>query len=374
MISCDVFFKYLKENNLNFFTGVPDSLLKEICAYVTDSTPANSHVIGANEGSCVAMATGYHLATGGLPLVYLQNSGMGNTINPLLSLTAPEVYSIPMVLLIGWRGEPGVHDEPQHIKQGNVSPTLLEAMDIPYHVLTQSPGELSAQIKHICDDAKNRSRPIAILVKKDTFQKYKAKKQSEENVTLSREAAIKMVASKIDSEKSIILSTTGKISRELYEYRDSITSSQVDFLNVGSMGHVSQIALGVALNSPQKNIYCFDGDGAAIMHMGGLAIAGSLNLENFTHFVFNNAAHDSVGGQPTVGNKIDWVNLAKSLGYRNAFSFQDKNSLNETLNNLSQIIGPTLIEIKVSKGARSDLGRPKTSPAENKKQFMAQFS
>lgn len=370
MIQPEQFYNTLHRHGIDFYTGVPDSLLKNFCAYITDHAERRNNIIAANEGGAVGLAAGYYLATGKTPVVYMQNSGLGNTVNPLLSLTDEDVYRIPVLLIIGWRGEPGVHDEPQHVKQGKVTLPLLEAMGIRHELLTAEAGELENQVKRAADYMTETGRAFALVVHKGTFEAYQLQTDIPTPYTMEREEAIKQVAGALPPETAIV-STTGKISRELFEYRAAKGEShERDFLTVGSMGHASQIALGIALQQPGRMVAVFDGDGAVIMHMGGLSIIGSLGPENLCHFVFNNGAHDSVGGQPTVGFQIDIPQIASACGYRAAFSVTDAVQLGAALDILPRLPKPCLIEIKVKKGSRSDLGRPTTSPQENKEALM----
>lgn len=371
MISPKFFIDKLEENNINFFTGVPDSLLKNICAYIEDNKDENHNIIAANEGAAMGLATGHYLATGEIPVVYMQNSGEGNIINPLASLTDKEVYNIPILLIIGWRGRPGVHDEPQHIKQGKVTLPLLETMEIKYTILSKDENEFTNQLNDVIEYMAKTKESFAFVVEKDTFEDYKLQNnQQYENLEMSREEAIQIVADSLD-ENAVIVSTTGMISRELFEYRaNSNQTHEKDFLTVGSMGHASQIALGIALEKSNHKIYCFDGDGAAIMHMGSMAIIGSKHPENYIHIIFNNGAHDSVGGQPTVGLQINIPEIAKALNYKKVFSIKDRMSLKEVLNKINGEKGPIMLEIQVKKGNRKDLGRPTTTPIQNKEALM----
>ncbi|MEO8209167.1 MAG: phosphonopyruvate decarboxylase, partial [bacterium] len=315
MISPKDFFEILKTNGVTFFTGVPDSLLKDFCAYVTDNSSKQDHIINSNEGASIALASGYYIATGKPSLVYMQNSGLGNAVNPLLSLADKEVYSIPMLLMIGWRGEPGKKDEPQHIKQGRVMLKILDAMEIPFEVIDASTENIKEKIEKVCSHIKNNICPYALIISAGTFEEYTLKSDVITNYPLKREDAIKIILDDL-SHEDIIISTTGKTSREVFEYREQKEQGhQNDFLTVGSMGHCSQIALGIALKNKKRNVYVLDGDGAVIMQMGSLAITGTHSPENFKHIVLNNGAHDSVGGQPTVGFQIDFSSIAKACGY-----------------------------------------------------------
>jgi phosphonopyruvate decarboxylase len=368
MIRPEYFIEKLRENDIDCFAGVPDSLLKNMCAYITDHFDAAHNIIAANEGAAVGLAAGHYLATGKPACVYMQNSGEGNIINPLASLTDQEVYNIPVLLLIGWRGRPGVHDEPQHVKQGKVTTGLLNVMGINYEVLAKEEDKAEKQITKALKALQNKE-VFALVIEKDTFDEYKLQNVEKNDLTMSREEAIQTVAAALGA-KDCIVSTTGMISRELFEYRAAMNQGhERDFLTVGSMGHASQIALGIALAQPDRKVWCFDGDGAAIMHMGSMAIVANKAPKNYVHVVFNNGAHDSVGGQPTVGLKIDLPAIAKAVGYMATISVDSKEELVKQLSTLN-IEGPVLLEVKVKKGNRKDLGRPTTTPIQNKEALM----
>ncbi len=368
MIRPEFFIEKLRENGIDCFAGVPDSLLKNICAYITDHCDAQHNIIAANEGAAVGLAAGHYLATSKPACVYMQNSGEGNIINPIASLTDPEVYNIPVLLLIGWRGRPGVHDEPQHVKQGKVTTGLLNTMGINFDVLSKDEEKAEKQIAKAIE-ALNRKEVYALVIEKDTFDNYTLQNVEKNDFAMSREEAIRTVASAL-GEKDIIVSTTGMISRELFEYRTAMNQGhERDFLTVGSMGHASQIALGIAMEKHDRKVWCFDGDGATIMHMGSLAIVASKQTNNYIHIVFNNGAHDSVGGQPTVGLKIDLPAVAKAVGYKVTVSVDNKEDLTAALNKVEE--GPILVEVKVKKGNRKDLGRPTTTPIQNKEALMS---
>ena len=371
MVSVEKIYDTFLHHGVDFFTGVPDSLLKNICAYITDHAPRGKHIIAANEGSAVGIACGYYMASGNVPLVYMQNSGLGNTVNPLLSLADEKVYSLPLLLLVGWRGEPGTKDEPQHKKQGEVTLDLLKAMKIPFIILDTDEDEALAQIHDAVVSAKSRSIPHAIVIRKDTFGKYKLRQEALNDYPLSREEALMQVVDHL-GDNDIVVSTTGKLSRELFEYRESKGQGHArDFLTVGSMGHSSSIALGIALEKPDRRVYCLDGDGAFIMHMGAVSNIGDLSPKNYRHVLFNNSAHESVGGQPTLGFRLDIASIAKGCGYAHVLTASDKEGLSCALEKLSGLSGPVLLEIKVRIDSRDDLGRPTTTPVENKEHFMA---
>ena len=372
MIQPREFIEKLRAGGVEFFAGVPDSLLKNLCAYITDNLPRENNIIAANEGGAVALAAGYHLATGKTGCVYMQNSGEGNAVNPLLSLMDADVYKMPLLLIIGWRGEPGVHDEPQHVKQGKVTLPLLEIMGVPYAVLDEN---WESHVDKALQTIHETNGIYALILKKGTFEDYKLQKQDIVEWELGREEAIQIVVDKL-REDDIIVSTTGMISRELFEYREAKEQGHAhDFLTVGSMGHASQIALGIALQKPDRRVIVFDGDGALLMHMGGIAIIGDYNPRNLVHIVFNNGAHDSVGGQPTVGQKIDVEAIAKSVGYADVISVDTQMSLMFAMNHVNHAVidGVSLINVNVRKGNRKDLGRPTTTPQQNKKALMKEL-
>lgn len=373
MISPKAFYETLSEAGVNFAVGVPDSLLKEFCAYVDAALPADRHLIAANEGTAVGMAAGVHLSTDGVPLVYLQNSGLGNTINPLLSLADPEVYGLPMVLLVGWRAEPGVKDEPQHVKQGRVSPAMLDAMEIPWKSLDGDPDTADEHARWAVREARERSGPVVLLARKGAFGKAEEKRASEAPAAdrLSREYAIEVVTDSLPDEATVV-STTGHISRELYEQRVRAGQDRAsDFLTVGSMGHSSQIALGIALTKRDHPVVCLDGDGAVLMHMGGLATAGVSGAENFVHVVLNNGVHGSVGGQPTVGLEVSLASVARACRYPFVQGpVTSEAAIRDAIAGGLAQPGPAFVEVQVQPGARDDLGRPKETPAENKAMFV----
>ena len=369
MISPQFFIEKLRDGGIDCFAGVPDSLLKNVCAYITDHFDAQHNIITANEGAAIGLAAGHYLATGCPACVYMQNSGEGNIINPLASLTDPEVYNIPVLLLIGWRGRPGVHDEPQHIKQGKVTTGLLETMGIHFDVLGKEEEKAEAQIA-VALDALKRNEVYAFVIEKDTFTDYKLQSVDKNDLSMSREDAIRTVAASL-RKRDCIVSTTGMISRELFEYRTAMDEGhERDFLTVGSMGHASQIALGIAMAKPDRRVWCFDGDGAVIMHMGSMAIVAEKAPSNYVHVVFNNGAHDSVGGQPTVGLKIDLPAVARAVGYPHALSVDNRDTLCDILGEVKNMEGPVFLEVKVKKGNRKDLGRPTTTPIQNKQALM----
>ena len=374
MLNCAKFFELLTGEGTDFYCGVPDSLLKSFCAYLQDNVPSNKNFITVNEGAAVGLAAGVYLATNKPALVYMQNSGVGNAVNPLTSLADPKVYGIPMLLLIGWRGEPGVKDEPQHIKQGEITLELLKTMGIPYEVLPQEFVDAEAAIKRAFEFMHSSKAPYALVVRKDTFEPYEALKKNTtpSPYSLTREEAIQIILKTTSTiNHPVFVSTTGMASRELYESRIKMgQKGDSDFLTVGSMGHASSIALGIALHAPDRTVFCIDGDGAMLMHMGALATIAESCVTNLKHIVINNGAHDSVGGQPTCGFKVDFRKTAKACGYQKTWLAITKEELIKAMEEFITAKDLGLLEIRVKKGARKDLGRPKTSPAENKIKLM----
>lgn len=370
MLSSKRFFKILVQYGIEFYTGVPDSLLKDFCAHVTDYAEPNKHIIASNEGNAIGLALGFYLATGKFGLVYLQNSGIGNAINPLVSLADKDVYSIPLLLLIGWRGQEGVPDEAQHIKQGKITTTLLETLGIQYLILPENDNEAEIAVKIASEKMRKNLMPFALIVRNDTFSPYKKKADSVKHDMLNREEALSIVINELP-QHSIFISTTGKLSRELFELREKKAQShERDFLTVGGMGHASQIALSIALAKPDRDVYCLDGDGAAIMHLGGWGVIGECAPSNFKHIVFNNRAHDSVGGQATGAKSMDFLLIAKACGYTQLFRAEKKGEIKLSIKQLQKCKGPALLEINIRMGAREDLGRPTKTPIENKNDFM----
>ena len=355
----------------DFYTGVPDSQLKALCNYLmnTYGIDPQHHIIGANEGNCTALAAGYHLATGKVPVVYMQNSGEGNVINPIASLLNDKVYAIPVIFVVGWRGEPGIHDEPQHIYQGEVTVKLLEDMDIETFIVGKetTEDELKASMEHF-REVLAKGKNVAFVIRKGALKYEEEVEYSNEN-TMCREEIIRHIV-EVSGEDPIV-STTGKASRELFEIREANSQShKYDFLTVGSMGHSSSIALGVALNKPDTRIWCVDGDGAVLMHMGSMAVLGANKPKNVVHVVINNSAHETVGGMPTVAGEIDFVAIAKACGYPNAVCVDCFEALDAELGAAKQRDELSFIEVKCSIGAREDLGRPTTTAIENKENFM----
>jgi phosphonopyruvate decarboxylase len=358
----------MSSRGIGLYAGVPDSLLANFCAYVDDHGGRGQHLITANEGNAVAMAMGYHMATGKLAMVYMQNSGLGNAVNPLTSLTDPDVYKVPMLLVIGWRGEPGVKDEPQHVKQGRITLGQLDVLEIPHWQLDAN-SDVNLTLNAVFASIRERNAPVALVVRKDTFAKYKPKNVEPDLATLARETAIEQLL-KLCGENDLIVSTTGKTSREVFELRVKNGEKQRDFLTVGGMGHTASIALGVAIGQPHRRLVCLDGDGSLLMHMGSMPVIADFKPERFVHVLLNNGSHESVGGQATSARVVNFAQLAQAVGYAGYALASDIAGLQKAWASFIEITGPVLLEIKIKNGSRDDLGRPTTTAEQNKLAFM----
>lgn len=373
MLNPKEFLDFLIKNNINFYTGVPDSLLKEFNNIILEKIDEKDHIITANEGSSIALATGYHLSTKQIPLVYLQNSGTGNIINPLMSLAHKNVYSIPMLIFIGWRGQPGKKDEPQHITQGECMENLIKSLNIKYDILPNNINSAKEKIKKSITFISKNNCPFIFLVSKNTFSKSNTIHITQNNYDIYRNQALEVIMNNFKNE--IFLSTTGKISRELMQLFDNNNLKKDNlFLNVGAMGHVSMISLGVAMNT-NKKVLCIDGDGSVIMHMGNLTSVGTSKQKNLIHIVLNNAMHQSVGIQPTVGFDINLTKISKSCGYNFSKCVTNYNDLNNIMRNINEknISGPIFIEIRINgkTNYNTELPRPKDTPNERKNKFIS---
>lgn len=365
------FLKILKNEGINFYTGVPDSLLKEFNACILNNIKETEHVIASNEGSAIGIGIGHYLSNKSPALIYMQNSGLGNSINPLVSLADPTVMSCPMLLLIGWRGEilnngSQLLDEPQHIKQGSITLEMLRTIGIPYYVIDKD-NNLSADIKNAIKKTKSSNCPVAIVIRKNFFSKSKYKSKDNQNDLLNREKVIEIIISNIPKNYPIIC-TTGMASRELFELRKRSKSFfDKDLLCVGGMGHAISIATGVALRRKNK-VVCIDGDGSMLMHLG--ALTNSSKCSNLIHVVLNNGAHDSVGGQPTRAKELDLSKIAKSCGYMTSKRAKNTNEIKLNLSSIIKAKNSSFLEVLCKKGNRADLGRPSKTPKENKDNFI----
>ena len=365
MIDPKKFYNSLIKNNFDFFTGVPDSLLKEFCLCIKDLTEKNKNIISANEGNALALACGYNISTNKYGVVYMQNSGLGNIINPLLSLADEKVYKIPVLFIIGYRGEPNIYDEPQHIKQGELTLPLLETLGIKYCILNE---EYETQIENCYEYISQHNKPVALIVKRNTFLKYDKEINNKNNNSLTREDVLDIIINNI-GDKDFIVSTTGKTSREIFEIREKYNMQHSnDFLTVGSMGHTSSLALGISLFT-KKNIFCIDGDGSMLMHYGGLAVAIQNANDNFKYILINNGCHESVGKQPTIAYQIDIPKILSGFGFRKTITINEKKELIEGLTEIRSK-GKTALIINTNDKSRKNLGRPTISPKENKLEFQ----
>jgi phosphonopyruvate decarboxylase len=358
MIEQKKFYECLQKEGVEFITGVPDTLLNEFCLYVEEHCPPGRHVIAANEGNAIALAAGYHMATGTVPLVYMQNSGMGNALNPLLSLAGNNLYGMPMILLIGWRGDPSTKDHPQHNLQGELTPVLLDNMDIPYEVVSSDEGDGIDVARWAARTARETGGPVGLIAKKGMFECGEKEDLSKQPSAyeMSREDAMKCVIESLPSD-AIYVATTGRASRELHALRKlSGGEHGSDFLNVGAMGHASSIATGIALAHPSRQVVCLDGDCAAIMHLGAMTTVAKYDLPNLLHIVLNNGVHESVGGQPSAGKMIDFTSIAEASGYATLGApVTTREELQHSVQNLSSKSQASFIDIHIRKGMRSNL-------------------
>ena len=357
---------------IDFFTGVPDSQLKGLCdtLFATYGVSGKQHIVAANEGNAIALCAGHYLASGRPGLCYMQNSGLGNAVNPIASLMDGQVYGLPCLLVVGWRGEPGVKDEPQHVKQGQVTLSQLELLDVPYMVLDKAMTEdaFDAAFAEILAHL-DAGRTAAIVVKKGALSCSMKPKYGNANA-MTREEAVGVIA-RLAGKRDVIVSTTGKLSRELFELREAMGEGHDrDFLTVGSMGHASMIALGIALEQPDRRVWCLDGDGAALMHLGAMAVLGQKKPANLVHVVINNAAHETVGGMPVCEGALNLTGLAMSAGYRQVSRAASEMELYQAVDAAMTAGELAFIEVMCAVGARDDLGRPTTTPQQNRDALM----
>ena len=372
MMDAAVLLDACREAGIDFFTGVPDSQLKGLCdtLYARYGATGAEHIVAANEGNAIGLCAGHYLATGRPALCYMQNSGLGNAVNPLVSLMDGKVYGLPCLLVIGWRGEPGVHDEPQHVKQGEITLGQLELMDIPYFILDKAMDEAAFRDHFAClTQAMAEGRVAAIVVRKSALT-CSAKPDYSNGRTMTRETAAEVIVREAGA-RDVFVSTTGKLSRELFEIRERLGQGhEKDFLTVGSMGHASSIALAVALAKPDRRVWCLDGDGAALMHLGAMHVIGQRRPVNLLHVVINNAAHETVGGMPVCEGGLDVSAAARAAGYPAVYRADSPEGLAEALRCAQKCGSLALVEVMCAGGARADLGRPTTTPRENRDALM----
>ena len=355
MVNQQTLFQELDKLGVKFFTGVPDSLLNDFCLYLVNNIPDGRHVMAANEGNAIAIAAGNYMATGNIPVVYMQNSGIGNATNPLLSLTHDCVYGIPMILVIGWRGDPSINDHAQHKKQGELTPVLMSDMDIPYEILDADDTVID-KFTWAVNKAKEISAPVALIAKKAILTQKEKKQTYADSKLMNREEAVAAVVDVI-GEDAIYLGTTGRATREVHEQLIAHGIGEGhEWQNVGSMGHVSSVGLGLALARPDKRIVVFDGDAAAVMHMGALATNCRYKAGNMLHIVLNNGVNESVGGQPSAGYLIDLTTIAKACGYRTVgHPVETKEELQQIVRENHSGEMPLFIDVHVRQGIRSDM-------------------
>lgn len=370
MIEQQKLFTALNDIGLNFYTGVPDSLLNDFCLHLVNNVPDCQHIMAANEGNAIGIAAGYHMATGKIPVVYMQNSGIGNATNPLLSLTHPCVYGIPLILLIGWRGDPAIKDHAQHKKQGELTPVLMEDMDIPYQVL-DADDTVIEKFQWAANKAKELNAPVALIAKKAILTQKEKKQEYAESPLMNREEAISAVLD-VFGKDAIYLATTGRATRELHEQiMIHGFGHEIEFLNVGAMGHLSSIGLGLAVGAPDKKIVVFDGDAAAVMHMGSLATNGRYQPKNLIHIVLNNGVNESVGGQKSSGQVINLTAIAKGCGYETIPAFvESKEDLQKAVKQLADSNHLSFLDVHIRQGIRKDMPGLKIEHQHAKSELM----
>lgn len=378
MINPEQFYSSLS-NHSSFFTGVPDSLLKELNSVILDKHPTEKHIIAANEGISVSLGIGHFIATKEIAIVYIQNSGLGNIVNPIISLANKRIYGVPMLLIIGWRGEPGLKDEPQHVTQGKIQEDLLKSLEIPYQIIDEYSDNYEEIIQESVSESYKLSSPLAILVRKNTFSEYdnpKGRNQDiQEKGILTREAAINTILKRWSNTDSFFVGTTGKTSRELFELRvERGESHNRDFLTVGGMGHAISIATGISMNAHTKTIVCLDGDGSLLMHTGSLVSTATYGSKKLVHIVLNNGIHDSVGGQPTLIKNVNCCDLASSMGYKTTHKVEDDESLKKAFEITQNNSGPHFVEFLIKSGSRKNLGRPTIKPFDNLRELQQGLS
>ena len=369
VIDTAAFYDYLVASGVELFTGVPDSLLQDLCACIYDRTPSEANIVAANEGNAVGIACGYHVAAGKYAAVYLQNSGLGNIVNPVLSLAHQDVYSVPMLLIIGWRGEPGVKDEPQHVAQGRLTPVMLDAMEVPYQVV--APENWRRQVDSALTTMKETNAPVSLLVRKGAFSPYPFPLRDKPGLTLTREDALGSILEAV-GPSAFVVSTTGKTSREVFELREKRGEGHAhDFLTVGGMGHSSSIAMGACLGTDEL-VYCIDGDGGFLMHLGSAPVIAQRARDNYRYILINNGAHESVGGQPTVAFDIDIPAILRGSGFEHVELVTEDAQIADAVARVAARPRSALI-IETMQGSRPDLGRPTVSPSANKVDMMKEF-
>ena len=365
MIKVESLVKILKRNKSTFFTGVPDSVLKEL-SYTLQNKDKKEHIIATNEGTAVSIGIGHYLSTKEVPCVYMQNSGLSNALNPLLSIAHEKVYAIPLILIIGWRGSPRIKDEPQHNVKGKITESILKLLNIKYTIL-RSINDLDKFEKQI-KFSKKKNSIVACLIEQGTLEKIDRIKKNSDFYKLNKELFLKTLLQSLDKNTKVI-SSTGYNSRELMHIRSKYKIIKTkDFYMVGGMGHTSSVALGYSLTS-KKKIICIDGDGSFLMHLGAIKTAGTFANKNFKYILLNNNSHDSVGGQNTYANNINFEKLSKSLGFKKFYSIKNDKNLKKTIKTFLSDDTLSFLEVKVSNSKIKNLPRP-TDLIKIKNEFM----
>lgn len=371
----EVFAQKVQELGINLITGIPDSTLQQFCDYIGKDGKKifERHIVAENEGASIGLAIGEYLATGTPACVYMQNSGLGNVVNPLTSLAHPDVYGVPMLLLVGWRGEPGMKDEPQHKYMGKITLELLKLLDISYAVVdSQTTEEELSGFLQEAEQVFKDNRQFALVIKRDAFDKEEVLPYRNDYF-MRREEAVDRIVRWLQPD-DVVVSTTGKISREVYERSNAVLGNhEQTFLTVGGMGHANMIAYQLAKRNDSRRVICLDGDGALLMHMGSLAVIGQNPTPNLVHICLNNEAHESVGGMATGAAGISYARIAESCGYLKVYRVAEETELQEELDVIRAKEEMTFLEILVAIGSRVDLGRPKETAEENRKVFMKYF-
>lgn len=372
MINPENLYQFLKSRDIEFYSGVPDSLMQNWLLTLQRNATESNHIIAVNEGAAVALAAGYYLSTGKLPVVYMQNSGLGNAVNALTSITDKEIYSIPLLLFIGWRGAPGIHDEPQHKKMGRITEDMLRVLEIPSFILEEEESQAFPTVENAANMAMQQQCAVAILVKENVFSKQGADARSSE-YKLSRERAIDLLLDGCN-EDDVLICTTGKASRELYDLNQNKPAPLPKiFYSIGGMGLANQIALGIDLQK-RFRIIMLDGDGAMLMHLGTAATIGQLASENYIHIVLNNGCHESVGGQPTEGFDIDLCHIASACGYRDVTLVTNEQQLQDWIAGPLNKPGKKFLEIRMNATCRDKLPRVSGPFTERKELLMSMLS
>ena len=354
MIKIDSLINVLKKNDINFFTGIPDSILIELSRFLQNKNK-RKHIRATSEGSAISIGIGHYLSTKQVPCIYMQNSGLSNALNPLISITSKKVYNIPLVLIIGWRGSPRVKDEPQHNVKGKITESILKLLNIKYTIV-RSGNDLS-QFNKIVKNAKKNNNIAACLIEQGTIKKIKKTYNKKNFYKLNKELFLKTLLETLEKNSKVI-SSTGYNSRELMYLRNKYKLINTkDFYMVGGMGHTASVALGYSLSTKKKTI-CIDGDGSFLMHLGSIKTAGTFANNNFKYILLNNNSHDSVGGQNTYANNIDFEKLSKSLGFKKFYKIKNNKNLKQNIKRFLKGNNLNFLEVKITNSKIKNLPRP----------------